>query len=64
MRVRDLLVRWEDDKAFAACLTAVPSVAHVRENASLRAAVRGPGVALSDEAHGAAFGRGGLKRGP
>ncbi len=31
--LRDLLVRWEDSKAFAACLDAAPGVAHVRENA-------------------------------
>ena len=31
--LRDLLVRWEDPKAFAACLAAAPKVAHLRENA-------------------------------
>jgi len=31
--LRDLLVRWEDGPAFAACLEAAPPVAHLRENA-------------------------------
>ena len=31
--LRDLLVRWEDPTAFAACLAAAPAVAHARENA-------------------------------
>ncbi len=31
--LRDLLVRWEDPPALAACLAAAPKVAHVRENA-------------------------------
>ena len=31
--LRDLLVRWEDPAAFAACLAAAPSVPHARENA-------------------------------
>jgi ATP-dependent exoDNAse (exonuclease V) beta subunit len=31
--LRDLLVRWEDPEALAACLKAAPAVAHVRENA-------------------------------
>lgn len=31
--LRDLLVRWEDSEAFAACLAAAPEVAHARENA-------------------------------
>ena len=31
--LRDLLARWEDPKALAACLAAAPNVAHLRENA-------------------------------
>ncbi len=31
--LRDLLVRWEDPEAFAACLAAAPGVPHVQENA-------------------------------
>jgi ATP-dependent exoDNAse (exonuclease V) beta subunit len=31
--LRDLLVRWEDEEAFAACLEAAPAVAHAREDA-------------------------------
>ena len=31
--LRDLLVRWEDTKAFTTCLEAAPEVAHGRENA-------------------------------
>ncbi len=31
--LRDLLVRWEDPKALAACLAAAPDVAHIREHA-------------------------------
>ncbi|HJW72826.1 MAG TPA: UvrD-helicase domain-containing protein [Geothrix sp.] len=31
--LRDLLVRWEDAKAFSACLEAAPAVPQVRENA-------------------------------
>jgi ATP-dependent exoDNAse (exonuclease V) beta subunit len=31
--LRDLLVRWEDPEALAACLAAAPAVAQVRENA-------------------------------
>jgi ATP-dependent helicase/nuclease subunit A len=31
--LRDLLIRWEDPAAFAACLAAAPGVPHARENA-------------------------------
>ena len=31
--LRDLLVRWDDEAAFTACLDAAPEVAHIRENA-------------------------------
>jgi ATP-dependent exoDNAse (exonuclease V) beta subunit len=31
--LRDLLVRWEEPEAFAACLAAAPAIPHLRENA-------------------------------